>query len=525
MISEVTELEINKLIRQMKNKMSFGTDEIPAVLIKLCANELVQPLRLLINQSLSDGVFPDLLKNAKIIPVLKPRGLETDPSQYRPIALLPTISKLFEKAMVNRVYHFFEKYGILHKNQFGFRKNHSTVLAVYHYIQEILSHIDCKKYATGLLLDMSKAYDHISHDILLRKLYGMGIRGNAYRWFQTYLQNRQQCVQINWYNKNSGETKTLTSKMRQITCSIPQGSVTGCLLFLAYINDLPKIVNTKCVMFADDVSILISSGSSTECNDRLSEVSKTVCEWLKNHNLEINLNKTKIIQFKPTQKAALEMILQINNTIIEEVTEFKLLGITIDTSINWKYHIQSVKNKLSSFIYALSVLKVNTNQKTALSAYFAFAHAWLQYGVILWGASTDVHQLLIQQKKCIRILTNTRVPDSCRPHFIKLKILTLPSIYILEAALFVRKHMNLFKQKVIKSQRRNKTNQLELPTSTLAMFRNGPYYRCILIANKIPEKIKNETKDELFKRKFKDLLIKRCYYSIDEFLNDTTLSN
>jgi hypothetical protein len=207
--------------------------------------------------------------------------------------------------------------------------------------------------------------------------------------------------------------------MRPITCSIPQGSVAGCLLFLAYINDLPKIIDEKCVMFADDVSILLSSTSNTDCNKSLSEVAKTVSNWLDDHNLEINLSKTKIIQFKPTQKKALEMNLEINNKKIEEVDNFKLLGINIDSGINWKHHVQTLKTKLSSFIYALSILKVNTCLKTALSAYYAFAHSRFQYGVILWGASTDAHQLFLLQKKCIRILTNTRIPNSSRPFFKK----------------------------------------------------------------------------------------------------------
>lgn len=162
--------------------------------------------------------------------------------------------------------------------------------------------------------------------------------------------------------------------------------------------------------------------------------------------------------------------------------------------------------------------------ETALSAYIAFAHSWLQYGVILWGASTDAHQLFVMQKKCIRILTNTRVPHSCHTHFVQLKILTLPSLYILEAAIFVRKNSHLFTKQVVKSQRRQNENKLKLPIAKLAMYKNGPYYRCILVANKIPESIKGETKDNIFKEKLREFLINKCYYSIDDFMNDTSIT-
>lgn len=159
-----------------------------------------------------------------------------------------------------------------------------------------------------------------------------------------------------------------------------------------------------------------------------------------------------------------------------------------------------------------------------MTAYYAYAYAWLRYGVVLWFPSTDTHDLFVMQKRCVRILTNTQVPNSCRPHYIQLKLLTLPCIYILEAALFVRKHSELFKTKsqVCNSRNRSK-NKLAIPNTKLAMCRKGPFYQCTKITNKLPDHIIQEPNDNKFKTAIKKMLFDKAYYSIDEFLKDRSL--
>jgi hypothetical protein len=376
------------------------------------------------------------------------------------------------------------------------------------------------------MLDMTKAYDKVRHDILLNKLYGSGIRGNVYNWLKSYLENRRQFVQIEYCQENTRTIEKINSDTRHVKGSIPQGSVLGCVIFLVYVNDLPKTLDTSCIMFADDVSLTINCTNDNECNTNTRIALDKVENWLSEHNLQINYNKTKIIQFRPHQKQPLNINLTSNNIQIEEVQHFTLLGITIDSSLNWKAHICNIKSKLARFHFALSVLKVNTNFETALSAYYAYAYAWLRYGVVLWGASTDAKELFIMQKKCLRILTNLRSTETCRPHFVDKQLLTLPSIYILEVCVFVREHMHFFKQIKDAPNRRIKTrheNRLDLPKSNLAMHSNSPFVRFIKIYNKAPGNIKAENKHHIFKRKLKNLLIKKAYYTIDEFMNDTDL--
>lgn len=515
-LQPVTEQEVYKLLKLLPNKFSSGVDEIPSALIKFCANELAAPLTILINQSFNGECFPEKLKVAKIKPLLKKGGNKNNIAHYRPIALLPAISKIFEKAMANRVYRFLEKFNLLNKNQYGFRKNRSTTHAVYKYVQEALSYINDKYYAVGILLDMTKAYDKVLHSILFSKLYGIGIRDKPFRWLQSYLGNRKQYVEINSHNNSNGGFESVCSTTRCINSSIPQGSVLGSILFLIYVNDLPDMLESLCVMFADDISLLFKCQNNSQSLNHVINNFDAVKSWLTDHNLEVNLKKTRIMQFRPYQREELDIKLITSYIKAEQVNKFDLLGLTIDSHFDWKNHIENLKKKLAQFTYALAVLKTNSDFNTALTTYYAYAHAWLQYGIMLWGHSTVANDVFILQKKCLRILSNIDFRTSCRPFFQKNRMLTVPCIYILDVVKFVRNNIAEFK--FVSSSRRN--NQLVLPTPRLELFRNSPYYRAISIYNKIPLNIKNEINNKTLSVKLKKYLIEKCYYSMHEFFND-----
>lgn len=205
--------------------------------------------------------------------------------------------------MQTRLNSFCEKYKIFDDSQNGFRKNRSTVLAVYKYVNKLLDIINDKYYAIGILLDMTKAYDKVQYKILLNKLYGVGIRGISHKWFHSYLQNREQIVEIVNFDSDTATIRTVRSSSIHINNSIPQGSVLGCILFLIYINDLPKILDEHCVLFADDISILTSckNNNNNNLNQILTDIFDIIINWMTDHNLDLNFNKTKLIQFRPKE--------------------------------------------------------------------------------------------------------------------------------------------------------------------------------------------------------------------------------
>jgi hypothetical protein len=513
--------EVEKIITNLKSKPSCGIDELPSTLIKACAEELTPPLTYIINQSFTEGVFPDLLKVALIKPVHK-KNDKSDPNNYRPIALLPVISKIYEKAMCSRLYSFCEKFEIFDDAQNGFRKNRSTTLATYKYTNEILKILNNKEYAIGVLLDMTKAYEKVKYNILLEKLHGVGVRGITHEWFQSYLENRNQYVEIEHVDELSHEIRSIRSECQPVTASIPQGTVIGCALFIIYINDMPKMFKEPCIMFADDCSLLFSCRDNETLQGKLNDSMSKVVSWMNDHNLEINFAKTKVMQFRPRQKCELDLsACSYNNIKLECVPTFSLLGISIDSNINWKCHVQKVKAKMSQFIYALRELKKSTDIQTAIVAYYAYAHAWLSYGVTLWGNSTNVQELFLLQKKCIRIITHIKQTDSCKTHFQNLQILTLPSMYVFESCKFVRNHPKLYST-VGDEPRRYESrfkNNLVQTTSKLKLHSNGPYAMSIRIYNKLPPQIKNEHNIKVFTRTLKKYLIEKAYYSVRDYIN------
>lgn len=525
-LTPVDGYEVNQMLKNLKNKNSHGIDELPPTLFRQCADELTLPFYKLINQSFEEGTFPNKLKKALIKPIHK-KNAKSDPSNYRPISLLPTASKVFERAMCDRVYLFCEKYKIFDDCQNGFRKNRSTTLAVYKYIQEALNIINNKQYAIGILLDMTKAYDKVQFKILLNKLYGIGIRGKAHDWFASYLKDREQLVEIEHYNQKTKEAQLIRSDVKSIHASIPQGSVIGCLLFLIYINDLPKTIDGPCVLFADDISILTSCQTNVNLNEKLKAILGKIINWMSDHNLEINFTKTKLIAFHPRQKNHINIDFTYNQQKIETVNYFTLLGLKIDTHLNWKTHIETVKSKISKFSYALREIKKTTNLQTALVTYYAYAHAWFNYGIILWGNSTDAPSLFTLQKKLIRIITNIDQTDSCKPYFQKHKILTLVSIYILELCKLVRKYPDSYNTRgdIQTNYSLRHKNRLNLPPSCLKLHSSSPYSMSIKIYNKLPEDIKQQNKTSIFLNKLKQYLIKKSYYTVDEYLTDTFNNN
>lgn len=322
-LGDVTESDVKKAILSLKRNNSCGYDEIPGTLLVYCVDEFVKPLTFLINQSYDEGICPEALKLAVIKPVFK-KGDKLNVANYRPIALLPVISKIFEKIICQRMNVFLEKYNVLNVNQHGFRKNRSTITAVFECNHEILNALNKNHCVVAIFMDISKAYNCVLHDILIKKLELLGIRGKAKSWLESYLLNRKQFVEITHLYEGTRELKQIKSSTQNITGSIPQGSVLGCLLFLAYINELPSVVTQKIVLFADDATLLVTCEQNNIENLQalINDCQNKIVTNLKVIGLTLNFRKAKMMQFRPYQTIEKVFTISHQGHLIEQVQTF-----------------------------------------------------------------------------------------------------------------------------------------------------------------------------------------------------------
>ena len=285
--------EIVSVVKSLKTKTSAGHDNIPVDIMKLTINQTASVLAKIVNKSFTEGKVPNLLKIAKVSPVFK-SGDKSIISNYRPISILPSFSKIFEKLVYNRLINYLNKYCVLSNNQYGFRSNYSTSLAILEMVDKISEAIDNKYYSLGIFIDLSKAFDTINHDIMLGKLEYYGIRGQALSWFKSYLQNRSQYVTYNGCE----------SPHLPISCGVPQGSILGPILFLIYINDIINVSELlHSILFADDTNLFAFHRDLNSLVDLINKELKVLSLWFKVNKLSLNVDKTVFMVFTSNQKS------------------------------------------------------------------------------------------------------------------------------------------------------------------------------------------------------------------------------
>ena len=397
-LNEVEPGEVRKILLSLDVSKSGDICGITPFLMKSGCEQLYETLTYLYNRTFHEGIFPKVLKFANVIPIHKSDS-KFITSNYRPISLLTILGKCLEKLMYTRMYKYITANGILCKNQYGFQKGKSTADAILDVQSKIVHSLEQGENPCCTFLDLAKAFDTVNKDILLYKLNYYGIRGNVLKWFNSYLSDRTQCVQVNNYRSNC----------LPVTVGVPQGSILGPLLFLLYINDIVLSSNIlKFITFADDTCLFISHKSKLILNELLNEELLKVNDWLIANKLSLNIKKTKTLLYRHkngNNKTFMEA--SINGTNIEEVTCFKYLGVYLDNKLTFKEHTDHVIDKLKKGNRLLARIRHFIDPKGLKSFYNAHIQSHISYCSVIWGsaASSYVEKIFKLQKKSIKLLS------------------------------------------------------------------------------------------------------------------------
>lgn len=397
LLRKTTESEIKKIIHQLPNKTSSGDDLISQKLLKAIVHEISPILRVLINKSIEEKTYPECLKLTKIIPIHK-SGAKDECTNYRPISLLSSFDKIFEKIIQNDLVSFVEQENILYVKQFGFRKYHSTIDALISAHDFVIDNLRAKKKILGIFIDLKKAFDSIDLNILVNKLHYYGITGPFNDLLKSYVTGRHIYTYIN-------STK---SQPMPINFGVPQGSVLGPLLFSLYINDIKNMAtNNEINLFADDTCIFCTADNNNELQENANETLANCHQWLVNNRLTLNTEKTHYLNFSK-DRSSTNISLHLENTQISQQRETKYLGIILQDDLKWEKHIQATIQKLNKQIpLYLAIRDILPIKKNSI-IFNAISFSKINYGIELYGRKNTkwLCQLQKTQNRLLKTLSS-----------------------------------------------------------------------------------------------------------------------
>ena len=403
-----TEREIYETLLKLDISKGPGVDNLDTKSIKSIAHTISPHLTDFFNQCIDVGIYPQCLKIAKCIPVYK--GSPLDPSlavNYRPISILTTVNKTFERILHNQLSKYLEDNNLLPKFQYGYRKQHNTSQAILDFTNYINKYTSNQHVTIAIFMDLSKAFDTVDKTILQQKLTELGLNVYSTALIDSYMSDRQFCM-------NNDNT------LYNLTYGVPQGSILGPLLFIMYTYDLVNITQeNKVIVYADDTTVLVSGRNLLEAKQHCNDILNRFYLYFTMNKLSINASKTKYMIYKPPLKGkrsrkklydTTNTNIEMNSKILEQVKSIRFLGVIINDQLSWSDHKQYIYKKVCKSIGLIYKCKNVLNEKECINMYKTFIEPYLLYAIEVWGhtvqSSTDI--LSHVQSKILRILFNCR---------------------------------------------------------------------------------------------------------------------
>jgi hypothetical protein len=396
--SALSQGKVARLLHRINPKTASSHDDISGSLLLRVAPALVPNITRIFNASFAQNSFPNFWKMSNVCAIYKNKGRILDPSNYRPISIIPILARIFEKAAASQLYAFCDDQGIIPSQQFGFRRNSSCEMALLAAMDSWISAVDAGEFSGALLIDMSKAFDSVPHERLITELLSVGCGSRALRWFKSYLDNRFQRIYQN----------PVTTAWKAISKGVPQGSCLSPLLFNIYVRNLPVSCCSDVVQFADDVTSTISDKDLSVVKSKLTQSFQEIKSHCTEIGLSLNASKTQLIVFKtPRRKLPPDFILTLDNCIIKPENTVKLLGTTLDHHLTMGPHIDKIVLKCHGLLGVLRKAAPYLPQELLRLAYMALIRPHLEYASATFISAAKVHlkRLDIIQKISSRIIT------------------------------------------------------------------------------------------------------------------------
>ncbi len=477
--------EVEQQLKSIKRNKATGLDNLPPGLIKDSAELISAPLAHLINLSLKTSIFPTDWKAAKVIPTHK-SGAHSNLDNYRPISVLPVISKIIEKIIHRQLIIFLDKNHLLTKFQFGFRPKLSTEYAATILLDSIRNNVDKGKLVGAIFVDLSKAFDTVSHAMLLDKLPLYGVQGKELEWFKDYL----------FYRKAKVSCNSCFSKEHVLLTGVPQGSILGPLLFLILFNDVVNVIKHSTILkYADDTVLYVADKDIQSIKAKLSKDMDCLADWLKRNELVLNLKKgkTESLLFGTSQRIAkqtepLEIELS-HQTVIHNTTEYKYLGVHVDSSLNLNSNFNTCYKKASGRLRLLAKIRSYIDHATAATIYNSMILPTFTYcGILqLKYTNTQLGRLSSLHSRSLKVVYGDIKPNK--------KLTSVVNANRIRACKLVRKCLdketceqlqNHFKLQEHEKHTRNNKYTLKLPRIKTEYARKSFMFMGANVYNELP---------------------------------------
>ena len=506
-LKKVEASSVLKSLTGVKINKATGIDKISNKILKIAAPVIYKNLTDLFNLSITSGVFPSDWKIAKVSPLFKSGDL-SNANNYRPISVLPTIARVFERLIFDQLYTYVNDNNFLYTYQSRFRPLHSTFTALLDITNEWCFNIDKGMVNGVLFLDLKKAFDTVDHAILLTKLKYYGVATASINWFTSYLENRQQVCYANG----------ITSSIDNVTCGVPQGSILGPLLFLIYINDISKCLDYGVArLFADDTNLTFSGCSFPVLQNKMSKDLKGIASWLSANRLTLNVLKTDFMVVGSRQRVASleeDIALSLLDTELEKVKSVKCLGVDIDEYLTWDNHMLSIRQKVTRNVSVLRRVKPFLKTENLINIYRSIIEPYFTYCCIVWDSISETQTVNLQklQNRAARIITGASYSQRSSDVLCELGWMTLETMRKRQKAILIFKILNGLTPPYLSEMfthsasfhdyglRSSKMN-LALPKSRTDFYRNTFAFTGAKIWNDLPNSLKEETSLKKFMSK------------------------